>query len=201
VWTWTLVVVVGYLFGSFPTGYLVGRVAGIDVRKWGSGATGGTNVLRTLGWASGALTAIGDVVKGTLAAYVGYRLHGDWGFTLAGLAAVAGHSYPIWLRFRGGKSVATGAGVLMLLYPLYLGIGLVGFVATIALTRYVSLGSLLAGLVLCLPVWLGDAPLAHKVFAAVTLTLVYARHWENIKRLAAGTESKLGQRAQPRPGG
>ena len=197
-WTWILVVVTGYLFGSFPTGYLVGRVAGIDVRKWGSGATGGTNVLRTLGWASGVVTAVGDLVKGTFAAYVGYRLAGDWGFAIGGFAAVAGHSYPVWLQFRGGKSVATGAGVLMLLYPLYTGIAIAIFILSIALTRFVSLGSLIGSLALCLPIWLGETPIAHKTMATATFLVVYARHWENIKRLAAGTESKFGQRALPR---
>jgi len=196
--TWFQVVIIGYLFGSFPTGYLVGRLAGIDVRRWGSGATGGTNVLRTLGWASGLLTASGDLVKGTLAAYVGYRLLGDWGYTLGGLCAIVGHSYPVWLQFRGGKSVATAAGVITLLYPVYLGIALVSFVLTIAITRYVSLGSLVGSLALCLAIWLGDLPIAHQTFAFLAVLVIYARHWENIKRMAAGTESKFGQRAKPR---
>lgn len=197
---WLQAIGLGYLLGSFPTGYLVGRLRGIDVRKWGSGATGGTNVLRTLGWGAAVVTALGDLLKGTLAAYLGFLVAGDWGFALAGFAALTGHSYPVWLRFKGGKSVATSAGALLLFYPWYFLSGLgVGLVA-IYFSRYVSLGSLVGAVVFCLPILLGPAPPAHKILAVGAALVVYVRHWENMKRIAAGTENKFGQKAQIRPG-
>lgn len=193
---WVLSALIGYLLGSVPVGYLVGLAQGIDIRKYGSGATGGTNVLRTMGLTFALITGLSDLGKGVLAAYVGSRLAGDWGYALGGMLALIGHSYPIWLKFKGGKSVATGAGALLLHHPLAFVAGLVSFLAAVVPTRYVSLGSLVGALVYC-GVVIAVAPLPDKVLALGALVVVYVRHWENIKRLAAGKENKLGQKARP----
>lgn len=190
--------IIGYLLGSFPTGFLVGLSKGVDVRKYGSGATGGTNVQRTVGWGPAVITGLGDVGKGVLAAYVGLRLYGQAGYALAGFGAVVGHAWPVWLKFKGGKSVATGAGALLLQHPLAFLAGLATGIAVIVPTRYVSLGSLIAGLVYGGCIWLSDAPVEHKLLALGAVLVVYIRHWDNMKRLAAGTENKFGQKARPR---
>jgi len=186
----------GYLLGSIPTGYLVGRANGIDIRQWGSGATGGTNVLRTLGWKAAIITGAGDLLKGLVAALIGYYLAGDWGYALGALLAAIGHAYPVWLGFRGGKSVATGAGGVLPLHPLAFLAGFVTGMAAIIPTRYVSLGSLVATATASITIWLSDAPLAHKLYLAGLFLVIYVRHWENIKRLAAGKENKFGQQAK-----
>lgn len=189
---------IGYLLGSIPTGYLVGRVRGVDIRQWGSGATGGTNVLRTLGVGAALLTGVVDILKGMAGAVAGYVLGGDWGYALGGFAALAGHSYPVWLKFRGGKSVATGAGTIVLFHPWVFLIGLAAGVAALIPTRFVSLGSLVGALVLAVAMIVSGAPLPHKLLAVGALLVVYIRHWENMKRLAKGTENKFGQKAKPR---
>lgn len=195
-----LVSLVGYLLGSIPVGFLVGKAKGLDIRRFGSGATGGTNVMRTLGTGYAIFTAASDLLKGTLAAYIGLRLAGEWGYALAGFLAAFGHSYPVWLRFKGGKSVATGGGVMLLTSPWAVLVGLVAGVAAIAPTRWVSLGSLVATFVAVGIVWVTSSPLAYKVAGLGLLVVIYIRHWENMKRIAAGTENKIGQKAKPRPG-
>ncbi len=198
---WVLVAAIGYLLGSIPFGYLMGRLKGVDVRRYGSGATGGTNVLRTLGWGPAVITGVSDLLKGTLAAYIGYLLLDHPGYALGGFMAVVGHSYPVWLGFRGGKSVATGAGALLLFHPVAFLVGLAAGIAAIVPTRYVSLGSLVGALFFCGIIWLSDAPAAHKLLAAGAFAVVYIRHWGNMKRIAAGTENKLGEKARPRAQG
>ena len=198
---WALAALIGYLLGSIPVGYLVGKVRGIDIRQYGSGATGGTNVLRTMGPLPAVLTGLSDFLKGLLGAYVGGRLGGDVGFALGGFMALLGHSYPVWLKFKGGKSVATGAGSLILAHPLAFLLGLIAALGTIVPTRYVSLGSLVGALVLCTTIWVSPTvAVAIKLQALGAFAVVYVRHWENMKRLAAGTENKLGQKATPRAG-
>lgn len=193
-----LALLVGYLLGTIPTGYLIGRTRGVDIRKWGSGATGGTNVLRTLGWGAAVSTGLVDLLKGTFGALVGLWLAGDWGYALGGIGAIVGHSYPVWLRFRGGKSVATGAGAMLPLHPLAFLVGLAAGLAALIPTRYVSLGSLVGALFFCGAIWVSPATPPHKVLAAGAFVVVYLRHWENIKRIAAGTENRYGQKARPR---
>jgi len=190
--------ILGYLLGSVPVGFLLGRVRGIDVRRYGSGATGGTNVLRTLGPWAALLTVACDIGKGLLAAYLGQRLAGDWGYALAGFLAALGHSYPVWLRFRGGKSVATSGGVALLHYPLAVLIGILAGAVAVVPTRWVSLGSLVATAAVVVQVFLAGAPLPHRVLVMGLAAVIYIRHWENMKRIAAGTENRLGVPAQPR---
>jgi glycerol-3-phosphate acyltransferase PlsY len=195
---WLLAALIGYLLGSIPFGFLIGKAKGIDIRRFGSGATGGTNVLRTLGVGPAILTGLGDAGKGVLAAYIGFRLAGHPGYALGGFLAVVGHSYPVWLRFKGGKSVATGAGALGLFYPVELLVALGAFLAAVIPTRYVSLGSLVGAAVLTTAVLLRAEHSADKLLALGACAVIYIRHLENIKRLAAGTENKLGQKAKPR---
>ncbi|MFZ5813683.1 MAG: glycerol-3-phosphate 1-O-acyltransferase PlsY [Bacillota bacterium] len=194
-----LVGVLGYLLGSIPVGFLVGKQRGIDIRKYGSGATGGTNVLRTLGPTAAIFTGVSDLLKGTLAAYIGLRAAGDWGFALAGVLAAVGHSYPVWLGFKGGKSVATSGGVLLVTQPWAVLAALVAGVAAIVPTRWVSLGSLVATATAVLVILLTGAPTPHQVAVVALLVVIYIRHWENMKRIAAGTENRIGQKAKPRP--
>ncbi|OTA41379.1 MAG: hypothetical protein A6D92_07280 [Symbiobacterium thermophilum] len=186
------------MLGSIPVGYLMGRLRGIDVRRYGSGATGGTNVLRTLGPWAALFTVLCDIGKGLLAAYLGERLAGEWGFVAAGLLASLGHSYPVWLRFRGGKSVATSGGVMLLHYPLAVLVGIAAGALAVVPTRWVSLGSLTASLAVVLQLFLLDAPLSHRLLVVALAVVIYVRHWENMKRIAAGTENRLGVKARPR---
>ena len=201
-------VVAAYLMGAIPFGYLMGRWAkGVDIRRFGSGATGGTNVLRLLGWGPALLTALLDLAKGTAATLLGifverwagtpFGLPGPgWLAAFCGLAAVVGHSWPVYLGFKGGKSVATGAGSMLALFPLYIFLGLPVFLATVALTRYVSLGSILATLTITLLVLFRQPLLSYKVWVLGTALIIIYRHNANIKRLLAGTESRFGQRVQ-----
>jgi len=193
-----LVGCLGYLLGSIPVGFLMGKLKGIDVRTYGSGATGGTNVLRTLGPGAALVTVALDLGKGVLAAYIGQRYAGEWGYALAGFLVAVGHSYPVWLRFKGGKSVATGGGVMLLGYPLAILYGLMAGVLAVLPTRWVSLGSLVATAAVALQVWLSGGPLAHTVLVLGLVVVIYVRHWENIKRIAAGKENRIGVKARPR---
>lgn len=201
-------VAAAYLIGAIPFGFLMGLWAkGVDIRRYGSGATGGTNVLRVLGWGPALVTALLDMAKGTVATLLGLfveRWVGNalglpgpgWLAAFCGLAAVAGHSWPIYLGFKGGKSVATGAGSMLALFPFHIFLGLPVFLLVVALTRYVSLGSVVATLAMALLVVFGQPLLSYKVWVLGTALIVIYRHNANIKRLLAGTESRFGQRVQ-----
>lgn len=192
-----LAVVIGYLLGSIPFGFLIGEKHGVDIRKYGSGATGATNVLRTLGVPPALLTAVLDLSKGLLAVYIGSRLAGPVGYALGGFSAVVGHCYPVWLQFKGGKGVVTGLGVLLPVDPLSGLVGLAVGVAAIIPTRWVSLGSLTGALVLGIMIWIRVAAWPYRLLALGAVLVIYIRHKENIKRIATGTENKLGQKAKP----
>ena len=189
-----LVVVGAYLAGSIPFGYLAGRLRGVDIRTVGSKNVGATNVFRTLGKRWGIAVMVADVAKGLGAALVARWLTDDpWPLIAAG-AAVAGHVFPVWLRFRGGKGVATGAGVVIGLMPL-VSLVLVGvWFLIVGATRYVSLASVV-GAIACTPL---AAAFGYTwptvVFAGVISLAVLVRHWQNIKRLLAGTESRIALR-------
>ena len=181
-----------YLLGAIPFGYLLVRMlAGTDIREAGSGNIGATNVLRTTGRAAGIATLLLDGLKGYLAVYLAARLtHGDPLWTsLAALAVMAGHAYPVFLKFRGGKAVATFIGAYLFLTPLPLLAVLVVFVATVAATRFISLGSILAAGTFPLAVWLIDHPGLPLVASAVfSGAFIVYRHQDNLRRLHAGTE-------------
>jgi glycerol-3-phosphate acyltransferase PlsY len=199
-----LVLIAAYLLGSIPFGYLIVRAKeGADVRASGSGGTGATNVSRRAGKLAGIVTLLLDAVKGALAVVLARWLLTDdfginWWVAGASIIAVLGHCFPVWLGFRGGKGVATGVGVFLSLYPLAVACAALIFILVVALTRYVSLGSILAVAALPLFVWLLSvyfqpvANLAPLVTTAlVTGTLIILMHYANIRRLVRGTESKF----------
>lgn len=198
-----LAAVLAYLLGAFPTGYLVGRFVGrVDVREHGSGSTGATNVARTLGigWAAGVMAV--DVGKGVLAVVLARALGaGALGEALAGLMVVVGHSWPVFAGFKGGRGVATGLGGLLLIAAPVAGAGVAMWLAAVALTRYVSLGSTLgAGIALgvgVLSLATGTRPWEIGAYMALASAVVILRHRENIGRLLAGTERKLEQPPEP----
>jgi glycerol-3-phosphate acyltransferase PlsY len=193
-----LAVLVAYLVGAVPVGWLVARAAGVaDIRRQGSGNIGATNVLRTAGRLPAIATLLGDVGKGFLAVTLGAALGGgEPGVTAAAaVAAVAGNCWSVFLAFRGGKGVATGLGALLATVPLATVAALPVFVAVVATTRFVSLGSLLSALCVPLGAWALGYPAACVASAAVIAVVVAARHHENIARLLAGTESRLGRRS------
>jgi glycerol-3-phosphate acyltransferase PlsY len=199
-----LVLIAAYLLGSIPFGYLIVRAKeGADVRATGSGGTGATNVSRRAGKFAGVGTLLLDALKGALAVLLARWLLADdfginWWVSLAAVTAVLGHCFPVWLGFRGGKGVATGVGVFLSLYPLAVACAAAVFIVTVALTRYVSLGSMLAVAAFPLFVWLLGAyvkPVAGLVpvmtAAAAVGVLVVLMHHANIGRLLKGTESKF----------
>ncbi|WP_159012756.1 glycerol-3-phosphate 1-O-acyltransferase PlsY [Bradyrhizobium sp. S69] len=186
--------VIGYLLGSIPFGLVLTRLAGTqDLRSIGSGSIGTTNVLRTGRKDLAAATLIGDMLKGTIAVIIAGYFGGPDAAMLAALGAFLGHLFPVWLKFRGGKGVAVYIGVLLgLLWPAALVFCLI-WLAVAVITRYSSLSALIASLVTPILLWwFGQLALAA-LFAVLTL-LVFFVHRENIKRLLAGTESKIGQK-------
>ncbi|MBE3584577.1 glycerol-3-phosphate 1-O-acyltransferase PlsY [Desulfofundulus thermocisternus] len=186
-----LAVVVSYLIGSIPVGYLLGRIRGIDIRKYGSGNIGTTNVWRNLGPVAGTIALIGDTGKGLLAVLLG-RYLGGGGLELAcGLAAIAGHSWPVFLGFRGGKIIATGLGVFLGLAPVAALLALGLWALVVVASGYVSLGSIVAAV--SMPLWmllLGRSR-EHLFFALLVAVIAVYKHIPNIRRLLAGTESKI----------
>lgn len=197
-----IAIVVGYLIGAVPSGVIVGRLRGVDPRSGGSGRTGTTNALRTLGPGLAAAVAVLDVAKGALAVVVGTALGAQmggvegWAGMLAGVAAVIGHVRSVFIGFTGGRGVATGGGVMLVLAPLSMVAAVVVMGLVVWRTRLVSLGSLVAaGAVTVVAVVLyaaGRVGLEVPVGAALVETVVMIAHLDNIQRLRAGTERKLG---------
>ena len=202
-----VVLIVAYLIGSIPFGYLIVRLTGRgDVRETGSGGTGATNVSRRAGKAAGVLTLVLDAAKGALAALVaGVALSGQrattnvrWVVAAAAVAVVVGHIFPVWLKFRGGKGVATAAGAFFMVAPFALLCAGIVFVIVAVLTRYVSLASLAAAVLIPFFLWLQKwliqpaADIRPPLTAAVAgaLLIIFA-HRANIRRLISGTESKF----------
>ena len=197
IFTALLLLAIGYLLGSMPNGYLAGRwLKGIDLRQCGSGSTGATNVLRNVGKAPALVVFLLDVGKGALAVLLAKSFGlNDWVQVLAGLAALAGHIWPVWLGWKGGKAVATGLGMFLgLAWPV--GLACFGlFMAVICISRIVSLSSVVAAIGLpVLMVLAGDSGASITV-SLVAMLLVLWRHRSNIERLIAGTEPKIGQKA------
>ena len=188
--------VAAYLLGAIPFGLLLGRIlGGADVRRFGSGNIGATNVSRSLGPGIGILTLILDVAKGSLSAWAGGRfLGGIEGASLAGLAAIFGHVFPVYLGFRGGKGVATGLGAFVVLDPRAAGWAIAAFLGMVLITRRVSAGSLLASVSLPVILHFRGAPPALLIAAWTGCLLIVVRHRDNLRRLLSGTEPRLGAR-------
>jgi len=210
------VIVVAYFLGSIPFGYLIVRATqGADVRETGSGGTGATNVSRRAGKTAGVVTLLLDALKGVAAVAIAKVILGlpvfneaapsgaslesaYWWLAAAAIAVIVGHIFPVWLRFRGGKGVATGVGVFLMLTPLAVALAGVIFVLVVLRTRYVSLGSMLAAVAIPLFVLLGNAfvqPVDHlmpilSVAMAGAMLIMFA-HRENIRRLISGAENKF----------
>ncbi|MEA4897223.1 glycerol-3-phosphate 1-O-acyltransferase PlsY [Bacillota bacterium Meth-B3] len=187
-----LIAVAGYLIGNFQTGLVVSRMMGTDVRAHGSGGTGATNVMRTLGWLPSALTLAGDMVKGALAAGLGLWLGGVWGARLGGLCAVLGHNWPALFGFRGGKGIATTGGVILALNPI-IALSLIACQAAVLLvTHIMSVASLVsAGLYVVLTLMLHWGDWWAIGYAALLGALAFFSHRTNIDRLAHKRENKL----------
>lgn len=202
-----LIALIGYLWGSIPAGYWMGKLLRgrkFDIRDYGSHKIGATNVLRTLGRAPAAIVFVFDISKGVLptllALHVAFFNVSGWGPTIAALAALLGHCYPVFIGFKGGRGVATGAGALLVLSPLTFGISALAIIITIAIWRYVSLGSIVASLtaMVCgiIFFFVGWVTLAQLVFMLFGPALVISLHHDNISRLLAGTERKIGQKVE-----
>jgi glycerol-3-phosphate acyltransferase PlsY len=200
------IVIFGYLLGSVPFGLVVGKLYGVNVREYGSGKTGATNVLRVLGAKAGVAALIGDVAKGVIPVLLARFILGLGAAEVAAaLAAVIGHNWPIYTKFQGGRGVATSLGALIAMswpVPLLAPMCLAVFAIVVALSRYVSLGSMLAALsvlVATIPlVALERIEIAYLAYGVVGTGLILLQHRDNISRLLAGTERKLGERGERR---
>jgi glycerol-3-phosphate acyltransferase PlsY len=192
-----LPVILGYGVGSLPVGYLVANwLKGIDLRRVGSGNVGAANVYRTAGLAVALLVVGLDLAKGASSVALALRVtSGPVGPVAAGVAAIVGHVYPIWLRFQGGKGVATACGVFWMVAPLATAIAGGVFIAVVWMTRYVSLGSVVATAVLPPIAWITHEPLPVIAASIAAALLIIQRHRGNIARLQEGTERRLGQKA------
>jgi glycerol-3-phosphate acyltransferase PlsY len=214
-----VVAVAAYLLGSIPTGFLVAKAKGIDIRKVGSGNIGATNSMRVLGKPAGIFVLLMDVLKGFGACFLGVLIYiyyfnqfsglhsisestpfpsqegADHSATIAGVCAVLGHNYTCWLKFKGGKGIATTAGVFLALAPWALLIALIVFILTILVTRYVSVGSICAAIALPAAVWI-MAP--QNIFLGIVTTalgvMAIYKHKSNLQRILAGTENRLGKK-------
>jgi acyl phosphate:glycerol-3-phosphate acyltransferase len=200
---------IAYLLGSFPTGYLAGKLLkGIDIREHGSGSTGATNVLRTLGKVPGSIVLLIDALKGVLAVSIATAIFTfnlfptlpvawqDYLVPLAATGAILGHSKSIWLNFGGGKSVATGVGVLLAM-SWQVGLATIAiFGISIAISRIVSVSSIAGAMSVTVWMLIFDRPLPSVVFAIAGGIYVIWRHSSNIHRVIAGTEPKLGQKIE-----
>jgi acyl phosphate:glycerol-3-phosphate acyltransferase len=187
-----LALLIAYVLGAIPFGYLLVRMtSGADVRASGSGNIGATNVLRTTGRAAGIATLLLDIAKGYAAVWIAGRLTGEepiW-MSLAALAVMAGHAFPVFLRFKGGKAVASFIGAFLRLTPLALLCALIIFVVVVAWSRHISLGSICAAATFPLAVWIVQHPQLPVFFASLIAgAFVIWRHRENIQRLHTGTE-------------
>ena len=203
---------IGYFLGCFPTGYMVGKSRGIDIRKHGSGNTGATNTLRTLGWGAAAITFAGDCAKTIISILIAKLLFHKTGFDMtllelyAGIGAVLGHNFPFYFKFKGGKGIACTAGLTFALFPGAVPVCFVAFALCIALSKYVSLGSIMMSITLVVQILvfnfygvLGVPESSVFEFDILVLflgVLAIFQHRSNLVRLFKGTENKVGQKVE-----
>ena len=183
----------GYVFGSIPCGlWLVQAFHGIDIRNYGSGNIGTTNVFRTVGPKTAAAVLAGDMLKGILALYIMSKFTADPSvIAVTALGALLGHNYSLFLGFKGGKGVATGLGLFLYMLPWGAAAGFGVWTVIVLITRYVSLGSVIAALVAAAAGWYLNYPHPYAVFGTLACLFVIVRHKDNIRRLLNGTESKI----------
>jgi len=201
-----LTVLIAYLLGSIPTGFLVAKARGVDIRRLGSGNIGATNVFRILGKPAGIFVLLADAAKGWLAVFVVAELVAGWFYPAAGplarewfaigagVAAILGHNYTCWLYFKGGKGIATSAGVLLALVPWPLLIILGIWIVVFALSRYVSLASISAAFALPFAAWSVEESTTITLVTAALAALAIYKHRANIQRLVKGTENRISLR-------
>ncbi len=201
-----IVIVVGYVIGAIPVGLIAGKlIKGIDIRERGSGKLGATNVLRTIGRPAAAVVLLLDMGKGASAVLIARIVSDSVGAQPAGaLAALVGHNWPVFTGFKGGRGTATGLGGLLLMAP-WVGLAVaVAGVSTLVVSRYVSLGSLVGavvgGLTLGILSVIGVEPIEYIYYATIGAFLIIFSHKDNVGRLLAGTERKLGEPAEPLSG-
>jgi len=194
-------IITAYLIGSIPTSYLIGRIKGIDVRQHGSGNVGATNVLRVMGKLPALITLIVDIGKGVLAvtavAVIFYQKNSIINFSviraLLGFAVIAGHGWTIFLKFKGGKTVATFIGVFMIIFPVGLLIGLIAWLVTVWFTKYVSLGSILMAIIIPIIAAISTARIEVVILSVTSCIIICYKHKGNINRLLSGKENKIGK--------
>lgn len=190
-----LALIVGYLLGNISASFIVGKLTkNIDIRKFGSGNAGATNTLRILGLKAGLLVFFVDILKGVAAVLLGRLVAGDAGGMIAGAASVAGHIWPAFLSFKGGKGVATSFGVLVVLFPLVALILFAVSASLVAITRFMSLGSIAAAILLPILLLVIGYDWLYIIFGLVLAALIIYLHKSNITRLLAGKENKLGSK-------
>ncbi len=194
-------VLLSYLLGSVPTGLWLGLwLRKVDIREHGSRNIGATNTLRVLGKPLGAMALTGDMAKGVVSVLLISRLsHWEYAPIACGLAAICGHTFSVFLKFRGGKGVATSAGVFAGLAPLPMGIAIAVFVAVVAVSRMVSAGSILGAIAFAIGVFAFPVDNVVRGIAVAIALLVIVRHRENVQRILAGTENRLGGTKRPGP--
>ncbi len=217
IWQKIVCVVIGYLFGLIQTGFIIGKIHHIDIREYGSGNSGTTNTMRTLGKKYGFITYFGDALKSVAAIVVTYLLFREICrgslFVIAlytGLGVILGHNFPFYMNFKGGKGIAASSGVLLALLPYDWKFGVMAFITffvALAITKYVSFSSLclMTGFLIEIIVW-GQLNMVHGLnngekmesylLVAIMTILSFIRHKENIKRLIHGTERKIGQKKE-----
>lgn len=187
-------ILITYLLGSIPFGFIMGKLYGIDIRKKGSGNIGFTNVWRTIGPWPAAVVLVFDAGKGWLSAYYGFMLGNERYVLIASVCALLGHLFSVFLKFRGGKGVATGFGICLYIDPGITGITLVIFLLVVFFSKYISAGSLSAALSVSVLSMVFDINYFYKLFIIPASVLVIIMHKENIKRLLKGTENKIGKK-------
>ncbi|CQR47587.1 Glycerol-3-phosphate acyltransferase [Paraliobacillus sp. PM-2] len=191
--TYVLLLIVAYLIGSIPSGLIVGKIGyNIDIREHGSGNLGGTNTFRVLGIKAGIIVTLADILKGTLATLLPllFQVSADINPLIIGIFAVVGHMYPVFARFKGGKAVATSAGMLLGLSPLLFGMMMLSFFIVLFISKYVSLASMVTGVIsIITTIFLGDTGLL--IVTSILTLFVFYRHLANIKRIINKTEPKI----------
>lgn len=200
------VALAAYLLGSIPTGFLVAKARGRDIRTVGSGNMGATNVFRTLGKKAGTIVLFVDALKGYIAVVLATFLFERFNQPdadpenyriVAAIFAVLGHNFTCWLKFKGGKGIATSAGVYLALAPTAVGIAIAAWIIAFALSRYVSVASIVAAVALPTAVWLTKENLALRLVTTALGVLAIVKHKGNIQRLLKGTESRFGRKPVP----
>ena len=192
-----IVSVLSYIIGNISASYLIAKyAAGIDIRKYGSGNAGATNVLRTLGKKAGVAAFLGDALKGVIAVVLGRLIAGEDGQIFAGLFVVIGHNWPVFLNFKGGKGIATTIGVMTAINPYIVAAIIPIGIVVIIITKYVSLASIMGMIIFPIIMLFTHQNIKLVLFSFILSIMALYRHSTNIKKLMEGTESKLGQKTR-----